>query len=186
MTNYEYYKANAIKKLQADLQTFEAEIEILKQVKRVYKKDGTDFQNFLKNFDCWEQVKMYYEWDDCIKLYSWMSWSCQSVSLWYIKSHKDFVEEIRKTQPERIIKSDWKVDRVKLTPSEFMEEVKDWIERRQKRVEFIKNTIENSDWLFKDLIEKLEAVNKTLEATADWDNRSVYRTIRDFCKSCID
>jgi len=52
MTNYEYYKANAIKKLQADLETFEAEIEILKQVKRVYKKDGTDFQNFLKNFDC--------------------------------------------------------------------------------------------------------------------------------------
>jgi hypothetical protein len=35
------------------------------------------------------------------------------------------VEEIRKTQPERIIKSGWKVDRVKLTPSEFMDEVKD-------------------------------------------------------------
>ena len=186
MTNYEYYKANALKKLQADLETYEAEIEILQQVKRVYKKDWADFQSYLKNFDCWDKVKMYFEYDDCIKLYSWMSWQSQSVSLWYIKSHKDFVEEIRKTQPERIIKSDWEVDRVKLTPAEFMEEVKDWIERRQKRVEFIKNTIKNSDSLFDDLIKKLEAANQTLEATADGDNRSVYRTIRDFCKWCIN
>lgn len=186
MTNYEYYKANAIKKLQSDLETYEAEIEILQQVKRVYKKDWTDFQSYLKNFDCWDKVNMYFEFDDSIKLCSWISWKCQSVSLWYIKSHKDFVEEIRKIQPERIIKSDWKIDRVKLTPSEFMDEVKDWIERRQKRVEFIKNTLKNSDWLFKDLIEKLGAVNQILETTADWDNRSVYRTIRDFCKWCID
>ena len=138
--------------MQETVDSYKAQIQIMQEVKRVYKKDGSDFQSYLKNFDTGEKVKIYYEYDDCIKLYSRMTGNSESVSLWYIKSHKDFVEEVRKTQPERIIKSDWKVDRVKLTPDEFMQEIKDNIEWRQQRIEFLESIINKSNELLGDLI----------------------------------
>ncbi len=48
---YSFSKEELIKKTEEMISDYEDEIRILTSVKRVYKKDGTPFQNFFKNFE---------------------------------------------------------------------------------------------------------------------------------------
>lgn len=48
---YSFSKEEIIKKTEEAIADYEDEIRILTSVKRVYKKDGTPFQNFFKNFE---------------------------------------------------------------------------------------------------------------------------------------
>lgn len=50
-TNLTFYKDSTLKKLEADLQSYKEDLEILQGIRRTYKKDGGDFASFLKNFD---------------------------------------------------------------------------------------------------------------------------------------
>ena len=48
---YSFSKKEIIKKTEESIADYEDEIRILTSVKRAYKKDGTPFQNFFKNFE---------------------------------------------------------------------------------------------------------------------------------------
>ena len=66
MENYKeklprWLKNDATKKaeeLQHTIKTYKNAIEILQSIKRVHKKDGTEFQNLWKNFDAPESVRL--------------------------------------------------------------------------------------------------------------------------------
>lgn len=143
--------------------SYEIELEGLRKIKRVYKKDWQPFANFLKNFDWGEDVHFYYE------------------SLWYIKIRykgeyvsikqdtidKDFVEKIEKTNPERVIKESYSYPRVIFNVAEFYEEIQKMIGYKQKNLETVSRAIDNFEKITEELYKRIKGVMDYLDTLGD-------------------
>ena len=136
---------------------YEKELYALRSIKRVHKKDWTDFQSFLKNFSfpddvyvrCDSSYKLF--WTDIIFRYKW-----EEISLENVSTDKEFLEKIKETNPERIIKETLLRDRVYFTPDEFMEhKVKKAIEWRENALAELQIAIVKFDIICWEIYEKI-------------------------------
>lgn len=156
-TNFDYYRKEVLKEFQNCKESSEKELYALKSIKRAKKKDWSDFQSFLKNFSCPDDVRMYYDdgyWSKAIKIW----YAGESISIDRDTHDEKIVEEIRKTNPERIISSSYYKDSVEFTPDEFMGQIQKWIDYREKVIKEYTESIENFESICDGLWEKIRGV----------------------------
>lgn len=159
-----YYFTESVKKEKENLiecvENTKKRIELLKSIKRVYKKDGSNFQNFLQNFKSdLPNCKIYYEYSRITaSLYPVEVMIPKHVNRKYWKD--EYFEKIEKEAPERIIKSYWLMDQIEYTPDEIMENIKEMIERENKNLIEYENQLNNFDENVEKLTEKLEELEK--------------------------
>lgn len=170
MTNikerFDYDRKNILNDLLKRKDQYEKELYALRSIKRVYKKDWSDFQSFIKNFSYDEDVSVSFDssyklfWTDIKFRYKW-----EHVRLENVSTNKEFLEKIRATAPDRIIKETLLCDRVYYTPDEFMEhEVKKAIEWRENALSGVTIAITKFDIICWELYEKIEPLLKYIKS----------------------
>ena len=186
----DYYFNNEVEKSKKQinwyLTSYKNQIEMLKTVKKVHKKDWSDFQNFLKNFTYADWLKMYYYdlvWEKDEIILSWyMNNEYEKIYLYTYTSDEDFIEKIEKSDPWRIVKPSCYKDRVYYTVEEFMQQIQDRIEKYTKNVEELEKTLENYD----KNIEKLESLlDPLLQFIWNVEDIDIARYLRDIAKVTI-
>ena len=131
------------------------EIELLKSIKIVTKKDWSEFQNFVKNFKFdWIDWKIYirsYPFDREIRI---MNYPIE-IDIYRYSNDPEFLKTIDQS---RIIKG-WIIkDYAFYTVKEFYNEIQKTIEIREKRLEQYQNELENFDNDLKATIENLKNI----------------------------
>ena len=131
------------------------EIELLKSIKIVTKKDWSEFQNFVKNFKFdWIDWKIYirsYPFDHEIRI---MNYPIE-IDIYRYSNDPEFLKTIDQS---RIIKG-WIIkDYVYYTVKEFYNEIQKTIEIREKRLEKYQKELENFDNDLKATIESLKNI----------------------------
>ena len=164
----DYYFNNQIEKTKKELQDFlisyKNELEILKSIKRVKKKDWSDFQNFLKNFSIMDWIKMYYDdlwYKEDIKISWYINNRYEKIYLNTYSIDENFVKEIEKSDPTRVIKNTRRKDHVYYNVDEFMQEISKKIDRIEKHIKELEKTLENID-------QKIEKLEKLLDPLLDF------------------
>ena len=159
---------NIVKELENRIDEHEALLEAWQNVKRLHKKDGSDFSVLSKNF---ENAKIE---DEPYSLYP-----VKIVKVWNCgKSGKYYNEEIKCTQivryskreiePSRIIKETLLEDRYDLTIDEIFEDIATRIEHHKNRIEELQNQIVMAEKYYNLVVEKMQEVKAILnEVCAD-------------------
>ena len=167
-----YYFTEAVKKEKQNLidcvEETKNRIQLLKSIKRVYKKDWSNFQNFLKNFTSdLPNFDIYYSYSD-IKIRSYPTEAY--IRRYRIKDYwKDpYFEKIEKEDPRRIIRSYWLMDKIEYTIDEIMENIKIQIEKEEKYLKENETELQNYDKNVEKLQEKLEDLEKFFIPLGDW------------------
>lgn len=180
-TRFDYHKDIILKDLTDRLEQRKVEIEWLKLIKRVQKKDWTDFQSFLKNFDYPDSVGMGYDMLDYIKI--WHNWEHVDIQRYTVDD--EFVKKVAETNPERVVRSPCLRDRVFYTPSEFYDEIQFQIKWREESVEELETTLKNFDKTCDELFNKLEWVLSfisSIDSKAYYFKEIVAKTVEHFTK----
>lgn len=155
----DYYFNSIVKQKKEELIKYidktKKEIELLKSVKIVTKKDWSEFQNFVKNFNFdWIDWKIYirsYPFDHEIRI---MNYPIE-IDIYRYSNDPEFLKTIDQS---RIIKG-WIVkDYAFYTVKEFYNEIQKTIEIREKRLEKYQKELENFDNDLKATIEILKNV----------------------------
>lgn len=150
-THFDFYKEDILKEFLNWKECYTKELYALKSIKRVHKKDWTDFQSFLKNFSCPDDVSIYY-WDfNYIKIRH--AWECVSIQEYSVD--EKFVANVASKNPERVIKESFLKDRVYYTPDELMDEINKLIEYREKSIKEYEESIKNFDKTCDELWDKM-------------------------------
>ena len=131
------------------------EIELLKSIKIVTKKDWSEFQNFVKNFNFdWIDWKIYiraYPFDDEIRISNYPI----EIDIYRLSHDPEFLKSIDQS---RIING-WVIkDYAYFTVKEFYNEIQKTIENRQKRLEKYENELKDFDNDLKVTIEILKKI----------------------------
>lgn len=143
---YNKVKQEKLAELQDYIQSCIDKINILDSVKRIHKKDWSDFQNFLKNFETPDKVYIWYEYSR-ITIYSYIDWKKREIMINKYTCDKDEIENYRKTSPDRIISELYCKDSVYYTPDEIMlqiEKSKNQIKENLKKYQSILWDFENT------------------------------------------
>lgn len=141
------------------------EIELLKSVKIVTKKDWSEFKNFLQNFQCdWKIYIRSYPFSDQIEISNYPI----EIDIYRYSNDPEFLKTIDQS---RIIKESFIKDYVYYNVSEFYNEIQKTIEIRQKRLEKYQKELENFDNDLKTTIKILENIyNQFNELNEKIDN----------------
>ncbi len=131
------------------------EIELLKSIKIVTKKDWSEFQNFVKNFNFdWIDWKIYirsYPFDDEIRISNYPI----EIDIYRLSHDPEFLKSIDQS---RIING-WVIkDYAYYNVHEFYNEIQKRIENRQKRLEKYENELKDFDNDLKVTIEILKKI----------------------------
>lgn len=167
--NLNYYKAEVLKQLVSYKETTEKQLAILKSIKRVKKKDWTDFQDFLRNFQVWiGSIKLQ---NYRLTGHSYEIWNYETsvdIDAFYNLHHNENLRKKFETEaPERIVHEFWLVDHVIMTVDEFEQAIKDKIsmyeEHLKKEIEAIEQF--ESDFLkistvFDELVKAINSCNE--------------------------
>lgn len=170
-----YYFDEEVKKSKENLvdcvESTKKRIEILESIKRNYKKDWSDFQNFLQNFKSdLPHFKLYYEYSRIIaSVYPEEVMIQKHINRKYWKD--EYFEKIEKEAPERIIKSYWLMDQIEYTPDEIMENIKEMVEKEKKHLEEYETRLKNFD----ENVEKLKKELENLETFLNWLGEGYYK-----------
>lgn len=168
----DYYFKNSLEKEKNDLlyyvESTKKKIEILKSIKRIYKKDWSNFQNFLKNFEL-KDWYIYYEYNDIVFSKNW-----EKVYLNRYSIDKDFIENIRKIDPNRILKLSYSIEKVEFNENEIEIEIKKEIEKLSQYLVKYEKQLKNFDKNCDKLSKKLD---QFLEFLSTLDNYSDFRDI---------
>lgn len=183
----DYNFNQSIKKAKGELQTrlnsYKNQLIILRSIKRIYKKDWSYFQNFLKNFETMDWINMSYSWiiekNDEIKISWYINNEYEKIYINTYTIDKDFVEEIRKSDPTRIVENLYLKDRVYYTIEEFYQKIQEKIQRTEKHIEKLENSLSKFNETIKNL-EKL--INPILFYIADLKDSNL--SIR--CKEIVE
>ena len=147
MKTFDFYKDETLKKLKNDLNYYKIQVEWLKKIKRKTKKNWTNFQNFLQNFECWEGVGIWYWILEYVKIY----YQGEHVEIQQYTIDEEFIKNV---DSSRVVHETYLKDRVYYTPDEFMEQIKKQIERREEAINELESSIDN----FEDTTKQLEAM----------------------------
>ena len=141
------------------------EIELLKSVKIVTKKDWSEFKNFLQNFQCnWKIYNKSYPFEDRINISNYPI----EIDIKNKSYDNDLIEEIRKNDPNRIYSHSYKKDYIIFTVKEFYDQIQKTIENRQKRLKQYEKELKNFD---NDLEESKKILNQVYDLFIKLDNR---------------
>lgn len=180
MENYlKNYKQQTLDKLIEARDTAKKQLELLKSIKRVYKKDWTEFQNLLKNFssDLWE-FRIYY-WD---MLYFEHYPIKVPLKMYYnLRYESDKREKYEKEAPERIVKEPCIVDRVFLNANELREEIQDRVLYYENYLKEQNENVKN----FEKMYNKIEKVYWKLIDTINEANKTAQYEYKDMIKTCL-
>ena len=154
---------NIVKELENRIDEHEALLEAWQNVKRLHKKDGSDFSVLSKNF---ENAKVEDE--------SYSIYPAKIVKVWNCgKSGKYYNEEIKCTQivryskreiePSRIIKETLLEDRYDLTIDEIFEDIATRIEHHKNRIEELQNQIVMAEKYYNLVQNKMQEVKTILD-----------------------
>lgn len=152
-----------IKKLENRIDEHEALLEAWQNVKRLHKKDGSDFSVLSKNF---ENAKVEDEPYSIYPVKIVKVWNCG-------KSGKYYNEEInctqlvryskRKVESSRIIKETLLEDRYNLTVDEIFEDIATRIEHHKNRIEELQNQIVMAEKYYNLVQNKMQEVKTILD-----------------------
>ena len=184
MAQFEYECNQALNTLQANLKSYKNELYALQSLKRVYKKDGTDFQSFIKNFETPSDVYFWYaDYARCKEMN--LNHNGDSVRISRDSINKEFIKKIEETEPARVLHRPWLVDSVELTPAEFMDEVKKLIEYREESIKRTEETIKNFERITAELKEKIDGLTWYLEDLEDYYTfkKIASKTVEHFYKN---
>ena len=163
---FDDFREDARKKLLDRKESCEKELYALRSIKRVKKKDWTDFQSFMKNFSMADDVSYRVDWsyrlfwNDIIIYYKWVE-----VILSNCTTDKEFVEGIRSKTPDRVVRESLLHDRVYYTPDEFIEyQVNKKIEYREDYLAELELAIVQFDSTCWDLYDKLLPVLECIKS----------------------
>lgn len=81
--------------------------------------------------------------------------------------NEDFIEQVKKTQPERVISESYLKDRVYFTPSEFMQEIEKNIARIKKSIVEYEDRIKNFEKDTNEMFEKMIPLLEFLDSKKD-------------------
>ena len=165
MKRNSYYNSNLIElknKLLKYKSYYEKQLKGLNWITRVYKKDWSEFQAFLKNFSCQDWISLYrksYPFED----YYYIRSDWQEISIKNYSIDENFIKEIEKSNPERIIKESFLKDRVLLNPNEFYQEIQKEKQYRinrinsiNKELDFLENKSQEIEILINPILEYLD------------------------------
>lgn len=152
-----------VKELENRIDEHEALLEAWQNVKRLHKKDGSDFSVLSKNF---ENAKVEYE--------SYSIYPAKIVKVWNRgKFGKYYDEEINCTQlvryskreidPSRVIKETLLEDRYNLTVDEIFEDIATKIEYHKNRIEELQNQIVMAEKYYNLVQNKMQEVKAILD-----------------------
>ena len=152
----DYYFNQIVKEKKENLNHYiektKKEIELLESVKIVYKKDWSEFQNFIKNFQLdWKMYIRSYPFEDQIRICNYPI----EIDIYRYSNDKEFLENIDQS---RIIKESCIKDYAYFTVKEFYNEIQKTIEIRKNRLEKYQKELENFDSDLKVTIEILKNV----------------------------
>lgn len=141
------------------------EIELLRSIKIVTKKDWSEFQNFVKNFKFdWIDWKMYirsYPFSDQIEISNYPI----EIDIYRYSNDPEFLKTIDQS---RIIKESCIKDYVYYNVKEFYNEIQKTIKNRQKRLDQYENELKNFD---NDIKESKKILNQVYDLFIKLDNR---------------
>ena len=148
-------KQDQLKELIYHKQSCIDKINILDSVKRIHKKDWSDFQNFLKNFTAWENIHIYYEMSR-ITIKSYVNWEKREIIIDRYTCDEKEIEEYRKSDPDRIVTQSYLKDCVYYNPDEIMIQIEKEKEKFKKSLIKYEIEIENFENNCKELLSKLD------------------------------
>lgn len=152
----DYYFNQIVKEKKENLNHYiektKKEIELLESVKIVTKKDWSEFQNFIKNFQLdWKMYIRSYPFENQIRISNYPV----EIDIYRYSNDKEFLENIDQS---RIIKESCIKDYAYFTVTEFYNEIQKTIEIRKNRLEKYQKELENFDSDLKVTIEILKNV----------------------------
>lgn len=152
----DYYFNQIVKEKKENLNHYiektKKEIELLKSIKIVTKKDWSEFQNFIKNFQLdWKMYIRSYPFENQIRICNYPI----EIDIYRYSNDKEFLENIDQS---RIIKESYIKDYAYFTVTEFYNEIQKTIEIRKNRLEKYEKELENFDSDLKESIEILKNV----------------------------
>jgi len=131
------------------------EIELLRSIKIVSKKDWSEFQNFVKNFKFdwidWSMIIRSYPFSEQIRISNYPI----EIDIYRYSNDPEFLKTVDQS---RIIKESCIKDYVYYNVKEFYNEIQKTIEIRQKRLEKYQKELENFDNDLKTTIEILKKI----------------------------
>lgn len=166
----DYYFINTVKEkkqeLEKRIEKTKKEIELLKSVKIVTKKDWSEFKNFLQNFSCdWKIYKREYPFEDQVTISNYPI----EIDIKFTCNDKDIVEKIRKDNPERVYSHSRRKDFIIFTVKEFYEEIQKEIERLENYLNKLEKRFNNFDNDLNKIIDPLEnLLNTLIEIKSNW------------------
>ena len=172
--------------IKADLKQYanetEKKISLWKEVKRVYKKDGSDFQSFGRNFTgCKVEQKDWGNADDMELVVS--DWT---PSGGYVKdsiSIKVLEDDLKETPaPDRVVKYPHLRAYVLLTPSEMETAISGHIEVLEKRLASYREQFLLADRAYQQFREAIDNALKDLKGIAG-EGTSLYYDCREYMKT---
>lgn len=149
---YSYEELERRKKLESYIIDYQDKIELLSSIYRIYKKDGTDFQDFKKNFG------------SNINHFSICFESDTGIALYASKIENGFYKRYEET----IYLSEKGYDKENIKPSDFMDIINDYTKKYNEYIQGYRNKLENLhrealqiEKIFNDLMIKKDSfVNK--------------------------
>ena len=161
----DYYFNNSLKEKKQELEKWidktKKEIELLKSIKIVTKKDWSEFKNFLQNFQLnWKISFRWFPFEDEIQISNYPI----EVDIDYISYDKEIVENIRKIDPARIYSHSWKKDFIIFNVKEFYNEIQKKIEYLEKYLNKLEKRLDNFDNDLEKIIDPLNNLLKHLSS----------------------
>lgn len=165
---YYYNKNKIIKRIKNYIVNYEEEIKTLQTIKRLYKKDGTDFKNLKQNFNDVLHISVFF---DIPELYAYGTQ--YDYDLKY--------DETKKRNYAKIYIYDENIKTASdLTPQNIENAIKNTIEKLNKHIEKAENAIkeiqEDAAGIFKDL----ENVKAKYQKLSKNENRDIYYGLYTF------
>lgn len=164
--DYSIYYFNTIKilnDLENDIFNYENEIKALQEIKRLKKKDGTDFKNLRQNFN----DKLYYDFSlgFCKNIYVYYEYRNYDLKYNEYKISNNIKHTI-------YLKNDIEItlDIIENAIKNEIETLKNYINNNKRSIEMIKN---NELEIFKEL-EKVKYLYKNLDDKNDEAKKNIY------------
>jgi len=154
-------------------------IEILEGIKRTHKKDGSDFQNVLKNFEMPAGASMYWElvvFNNELRISAYP----EKIYLEGYENDPEKVAEMEKTDPSRVIHN-WAYvkDGYYKNADEIEEEIKKQIGKYKERLKRAENDLAKFDGEFTELQKIADTFGDFLENLQSDNDYKLTRILKE-------
>lgn len=165
--------------LRETVESYKKSLEILGGVRRVHKKDGSDFQNRLKNFDFTKGGEFFLEWGlafNSLKIYG----DGERIYLDGYTTDAQKVEKMRETSPERIVNHWIYIKKgYYYNADELREEIKETEEKYKKRLADAEKNLADFDANFADFQKVCQNLGEFLDTIEDGNGYKFQRMLKD-------